>query len=122
MFEISIRRAFDATHALRGHGGLCEDPHGHRFECEARIRAGDLDEAGMAVDFRNLDTAMGVILESLARRNLHELPELGGASPSAENIARHIHGRLAPEVEALGATLVRVTVWEDPDHGAAYYE
>jgi 6-pyruvoyltetrahydropterin/6-carboxytetrahydropterin synthase len=122
MFELYVRRAFDASHALRGPDGLCEGPHEHRFECEAKVEAREADAAGMAVDFRRLDAAMDGVVESLAGRKLHELAELEGASPSAENIARHIHARLAPEVRGLGARLVKVKVWEDPEHCAAYLE
>jgi len=122
MFELYVRRAFDASHALRDRGGLCEGPHTHRFECEAKLQATEVDAAGMAVDFRRLDAAIDGIVESLAGRALHELPELGGVSPSAENIARHIYVKLAPEVSGLGARLVKVRIWEDADHCAAYLE
>ena len=122
MFEISVRRGFTAGHALRSPEGPIEEPHEHAFECEVTLASDGVDASGMAIDFRRVDEAMGRIVEPLAGTDLQDTPPFAGESPSAENLARHIHGGLADVADVLGARIVSVKVWEDPDHCATYYE
>ena len=122
MFEITVKRTFTASHALTSNGCLIEEPHEHRFECEARLESDGVGADGMAIDFRSVDEALSSVLTPLTDAKLHEAPVLAGASPSAENLARFIYRALARELGDCGSRLARTTVWEDPDHCATYFE
>ncbi len=42
---------FDAGHRVLGHGGRCRCLHGHGYLVEVSVRAKQLDELGMVIDF-----------------------------------------------------------------------
>ncbi len=122
MFEIAIKHAFTASHALTSNGKAIEEPHEHRFECEARLESDGVSASGMAIDFRSVDEAISRVIAPLRDANLHEAPMLEGSSPSAENLAQFIYSRLTQELGECNSKVTRVAVWEDPDHCATYYE
>jgi 6-pyruvoyltetrahydropterin/6-carboxytetrahydropterin synthase len=120
MYEICVRRHFDAAHALRGYQGRCERLHGHRYEIVACAQSDTLDEIGLALDFSELKRALDGILERFDHTNLNETPPFDRINPSAENIARTIYQALR---EALpGANLAYVQAYESPDAWATYRE
>ena len=122
MFEISVKRAFTASHALLKDGLRVEEPHEHRFECEAVFTGDGLDEIGVAMDFRVVDEALSEVLAPLNDAGLNGKELLPGMSPSAENLALFIFRGLAETLAGKDARLARVTVWEDRWHGATYFE
>ncbi|MBN1282677.1 MAG: 6-carboxytetrahydropterin synthase [Proteobacteria bacterium] len=121
MFELSVNRRFTSTHALFTASGPVEEPHIHDFRLEVRLACETLDGAGMAVDFREIDRAMDGIVGRMEGADLGTAPLLSGLSPSAENIARGVYSNLKEEL-AGKARVSRVTVWEDPEHSASFFE
>ena len=119
MFEISVTRKFEASHALTRGDSAAEETHPHEWRCEVTLLAETLDEIGVGADFRDVDSALDRALEDLGGGDLNSAPPLSGVSPSAENVARYLFRRLA---KALGGSVARVRVWEDELHSAAYYE
>jgi 6-pyruvoyltetrahydropterin/6-carboxytetrahydropterin synthase len=117
MYLVSVRRHFDAAHALRGYGGKCERFHGHRFEVVAHVTASQLDRLGMAYDFRALKKDLDAIIDRLDHTNLNEIPPFDEINPSSENIARFIYDELK---KSLKVRLESVEVWESPDAWVTY--
>lgn len=122
MFEIRVQRTFEATHALHNYRGGVETPHAHRFRCEATIASATLDSAGCAIDFSAVDEAFGSAVAPLVDRPLHDHELFAGTSPSAENIARLLYRSLSAALDDSTRRVARVTVWEDDNHSAAYFE
>jgi len=120
MYEVTIRKHFDAAHALRSYGGQCEKLHGHRYEVAICVAAGELNDIGLAYDFAELKALLGdQILSRLDHTFLNETPPFDQMNPSAENIARFIYEQFA---EALPQAEIRwARVWESPDAWATYY-
>ena len=119
MFEISVKRTFAASHALRSSEGLVEEPHNHEWSCEVTLASEGTDSIGTVADFRDVDRAIDAAIDPIVGKRLHETRAFEGVSPSAENVALFIYGRVKEE---LGEKLRRVRVWEDADHSATYYE
>ena len=119
MFEISVKRTFAASHALRGVDGLVEEPHDHEWSCEVTLASSKTDGIGTVADFRDVDQAIDAAIDPIVGKGLHESSAFEGMSPSAENVALFIYRRLKDE---LGEKLRRVRVLEDTDHSATYYE
>jgi 6-pyruvoyltetrahydropterin/6-carboxytetrahydropterin synthase len=119
MFEISVKRTFAASHALRDADGLVEEPHDHEWSCEVTLASEGTDGIGTVADFRDVDRALDSAIDPIVGKGLHETRAFEGMSPSAENVALFIYRRLKDE---LGEKLRRVRVWEDADHSATYYE
>jgi len=112
MYELVVRRKFDAAHYLRGYAGDCANLHGHTWQVELRLRATQL-LGDMLVDFKVVKRRLDDILPD------HKcLNEVYFFNPTAENLAKHFYDEFeVPDC----CCLVSVTVWESADCGATYY-
>ncbi|MFF0591407.1 6-pyruvoyl tetrahydropterin synthase family protein [Streptomyces sp. NPDC003781] len=94
----------------------CSRLHGHNYILVVELSCEDdeTNRAGFVRDYRELDSLKKWVDEVLDHRHLNEvLPEL---NPSAENLARWIHGKWRSEFPDL--TAVRVS--ETPKTWATY--
>jgi len=119
MYQVRVKRHFDAAHALRGYKGKCETTHGHRYEVVVCLEADKLDETGLAYDFTALKRGLDPIMERLDHTYLNDIPPFDEMNPSSENIARVIYEGLAGSIE--GTELRSVEVWESPDAWVTYF-
>lgn len=122
MFDIFTTTHFSSAHHLRNYPGNCEKPHGHNWKIKVTIRADELDELGMGLDFRELKAALKVIVEDLDHRDLNEHPAFKQENPSSENIARHIFRELQKSLRSERYRPYRVTVLETDACGVTYSE
>jgi 6-pyruvoyltetrahydropterin/6-carboxytetrahydropterin synthase len=118
MYQVRVRRHFDAAHALRGYEGKCEATHGHRYEVVVCLETDELDGTGLAYDFTALKLALAPIMQRYDHTLLNEVPPFDAMNPSSENIARVIYEQLLGSIE--GARLSAVEVWESPDAWVTY--
>lgn len=122
MFELTVKSSFAAAHRLRDYSGKCENLHGHNWVVEVRVRAESLNDVGLAVDFKDLKSATDAVLDSLDHKFLNDLEAFKEMNPSSENIARWIFGSLTRRLSGLGVGLREVSVWENPNCCATYWE
>ncbi len=122
MFELDVTREFSGAHALRGYNGTCQDLHGHNWTIQVFVQSPELDEIGIAVDFRVLKRELDAILEELDHKYLNELPEFLEKNPTSENLAQYIYRRLAKTVNDGKVKVARVRVCESRSSGASYFE
>ncbi len=120
MYEVCVRRHFDAAHALRGYQGRCENLHGHRYEIVACAQSETLNEIGLSLDFTAFKRVLDEILARYDHRNLNETPPFDRINPSAENIARTIYEALREALPEVRLTCVQA--YESPDAWATYRE
>ncbi|MBI4278251.1 MAG: 6-carboxytetrahydropterin synthase [Armatimonadetes bacterium] len=118
MYELIVRRHFDAAHRLMGYGGKCENLHGHRYTAEVVLRAPRLNSIGLAVDFEHVKHILDEVLPDHQYIN-DLLPR--GFNASAERIAEWLFEQVRERVRPLEVEVVRMTVWESPDCGASYF-
>ncbi|MBU0730435.1 MAG: 6-carboxytetrahydropterin synthase QueD [Proteobacteria bacterium] len=121
MFDIFIETHFSAGHHLRDYPGNCEQPHGHNWTVKVTVRATELDELGMGVDFRTIKNALNEVLDGLDHRNLNEHPDFLTKNPSSENIAVHIFDNLKKDLTSERYHLYSITVGETTNTGATYF-
>jgi len=121
MYELVVKRKFSAAHQLVGYKGKCENLHGHTYGVDVFVRADELDQAGLAVDFKELKKAIDGLLDDYDHRLLNEVPPFDEINPSAENLARVLYQALKDRLPR-GVSLSMVRVWENEDAGAAYFE
>jgi 6-pyruvoyltetrahydropterin/6-carboxytetrahydropterin synthase len=96
--------------------GKCANPngHGHDYGIEVSV-TGEIDaQSGRIIEPALLDRLVAEpVLDRLSHRMLNEDPLFADAVPTAENIARAIHGELErPIAEAARARLLAVRVHE----------
>jgi 6-pyruvoyltetrahydropterin/6-carboxytetrahydropterin synthase len=122
MYELTVHEVFSAAHRLPNTGGRCERLHGHNWKVEIQVAAEELNDVGMVLDFHELRKALHAVLDELDHSFLNELPAFQQSLPTAENLARYIHGGLAGRLPAPRVRLARVRVWESEDSAASYSE
>jgi len=118
MYEVRVKRHFDAAHALRGYKGKCETTHGHRYEVVVCLEADALDEMGLAFDFTELKRVLDSVIERFDHSYLNEMSPFDEKNPSSENVARVVYEEMEGSIE--GARLGSVEVWESPDAWVTY--
>ena len=118
MYQVSVRKHFDAAHYLRGYGGKCEEMHGHRFEVVVGVEAEGLNDIGIAFDFAELKKSLGEVLARFDHVCLNEISPFDAINPSSENIATTIYQELVGRLSRV--VVSRVEVWESPESRVAY--
>ncbi len=118
MYEVKIETSFSSAHHLLNYKGKCENIHGHNWKVEVTAKGENLDKSNILVDFKVLKKEVNSVIEYLDHKDLNELKEFRGESPSSEFIAKVIYTKIKeiiPEV-------CRVDVWETMTSRASYYE
>jgi len=118
MYSVKVELSFSAAHNLREYKGKCESLHGHNWKIEVLACAGQLDKAGMLLDFKHLRSQLSEVLAELDHTYLNELEYFKQVNPTSENLAKYIYDRLKKNVTELKA----VTVWENSTSCATYEE
>ncbi len=122
MYRLTIRSSFAAAHNLIHYQGDCENLHGHNWKVEVIVTAHDLDNSGLAIDFKKLKKETNELLQTLDHKYLNQLAPFTDLSPSSENISRHLYRALSEKLNDGNVTVEAVTVWESDNAGASYYE
>ena len=122
MFDIFIKTHFSSAHHLRNYHGNCEKPHGHNWKIKVTIRATELDELGMGIDFRTVKEAVKEIIADLDHRDLNEHSAFLDKNPSSENIAVYIFNHLKQNCASERYQPYSVTVRETDSAGVTYSE
>lgn len=120
MYEVTVETGFSAAHRLENYRGKCENLHGHNWKVRITAEARELDDTGIAMDFRELKQHAGEIMETFDHRNLSDLPEFSGMNPTTENIARLIYEEMEKKLEGKNARMKKVSVSESDTSSATY--
>jgi len=121
MFDIFIKTDFAGAHHLRDYPGNCERPHGHNWKVKVTVRATELDQLGMGIDFKVLKKQVAEVVNTLDHRDLNTHPDFKTCNPSSENIAVFIFDRLQKPLQHNRYHLYSVTVRETDSSGLTYY-
>lgn len=121
MLDIFIKTHFSGGHHLRDYPGNCEKPHGHNWKVKVTVRATELDELGMGIDFKTLKGVVNSTIDELDHCDLNEHPAFQNINPSSENIAMHIFSELKDKLHTDRYSLYSVTIRETDTSGVTYY-
>lgn len=121
-YVLRVVTEFAAAHSLRGYPGSCSRLHGHNWKVEIEIRADELDETGIGMDFREIRKIARDVTDRLDHRYLNELEPFTGINPTAENIAAHCFHEIGARIERSAVSVQAVTVWENDRAGVRYTE
>lgn len=111
-YTLTVNTEFAAAHTLRGYPGACARMHGHNWKVETEVTASDLDNVGMAVDFKAMKKAANEVGDRLDHYYLNEIPPFDNLNPTAENIARYFYEELSKILNNERVTVSAVTIWE----------
>lgn len=122
MYRLTIKTGFAAAHNLINYQGDCENLHGHNWKVEVTVTARELDQAGLAIDFKVLKRETNRVLDELDHKYLNQHAFFEAISPSSENIARFLYQRLAERLNDGNVAVEKIAVWESDNACAEYYE
>ncbi len=108
---------FDAAHHLVRYKGKCERLHGHTYHMSVKIEGRPSEDEAMVMDFLDVKkTVKEKVLDRLDHANINDIIE----QPTAENIARWVWERLAPEFKRDNCRLAEIEIWETETSGIVY--
>ncbi len=119
MFELTVCEEIAAAHFLPGYQGKCRQLHGHNWKIEISIVAGQLDESGMVMDFKEVKKRLKAFLEHLDHVCFNDLPAFQTTPPTTENLAKYIFSGFSKELQPHKLKLVRV--WESQRSCITYH-
>lgn len=122
MFEVYVKTHFSAAHRLCGYPGDCARVHGHNWIVEVYVRSKELNEIGIAIDFREIKMAVKEVVARMDHMDLNDLAAFHDVNPSSENIAKHLYHELGRILNTETVQVSRVKVCETPGAGAFYWE
>jgi len=122
MFEVAVEQSFASAHALRNYKGRCENVHGHNWKVRVVIEGEKLDQTGMLVDFLDVKSFMGEILDRIDHQFLNEIPPFDVINPSAENIAEYFYQQMTGKLAdaPVPVRIREVKIWETEIQSATY--
>jgi 6-pyruvoyltetrahydropterin/6-carboxytetrahydropterin synthase len=122
MFEVAVEQGFASAHALRNYKGRCENVHGHNWKVRVVIEGEKLDQTGLLVDFLDVKSLMGEIVDRIDHQFLNEIPPFDVVNPSAENIAEYFYQQMARRLDAtpVPVRIREVKIWETEIQSATY--
>lgn len=118
MYEIKTQAFFSAAHHLLNYEGECENQHGHNWMVEAYVRGNLLDKSNILIDYKVLKRELKAVLDLLDHKDINELEDFQGESPSSEMIASFIYKKLKEKIVQLN----KISVWETQTSCASYFE
>lgn len=121
MYDIFIKTHFAGAHHLRDYPGDCELPHGHNWKVKVTVRATELDNVGMGIDFKLLKQHVKEVVDRLDHRDLNGMEEFSVINPSSEHIAKFIYDNLVDILKTDRYWLRCVRVMETDTSGLTYY-
>ena len=122
MYELEISRVISCAHRLIGYRGECCNLHGHNYRITVILRARELDEIGIAFDFKKLKRATDDALAGYDHACLNDLPDFQSVNPTSENIARVLYRKLTASVSDGRISVFGVKVAESESSSAMYFE
>ena len=122
MYELEITRHFSGAHRLDGYPGDCRKLHGHNWLVTVRLTAAELDEIGIALDFKILKRELDAVIGRFDHAYLNDLPEFADCNPTSENLARVLYLDLKKRLDDPRVHVAKVSVAESPGSSASYYE
>lgn len=119
MYELMVEGGFDAAHQLVGHSGPCEKLHGHSWKVQVFLTGAKLNNLGMVIDFKEIKSALQLVLSRLDHTDLNSIPYFKNVNPTSENVSKYIFDRMS-KIMNKKIDVVKVTVFESTTTSASY--
>jgi len=120
-YEICVRKTFQAHHNLKYANDQRDEIHTHLWIIEAYIENEKLDQEGLVLDFRKVDTMLDDIIDKIKDKYINEVEPFTRMNPSAENLCRWFYEQLKAYVMP-PCHLAKVVLKETQNYSASYAE
>ena len=111
-YELMIETHFAAAHSLRDYPGDCARLHGHNWKVELYVECAELDELGLAVDYKVLKSELKAVLKDWDHYNLNDIAPFDTINPSSENVARVLYAEMSKRLDDERLRVSRIVIGE----------
>jgi len=119
-WELMVETWFSASHILRGYAGDCARLHGHNWKVELYLRCSELNEIGIAVDYKVLKQALKDAVSEWDHYHLNDIPPFDTVNPSSENVARVLFDEMSRRLNDENVRVSRIIIGETCTTRVAY--
>jgi 6-pyruvoyltetrahydropterin/6-carboxytetrahydropterin synthase len=123
-FSVRVQVEFAAAHHIRGYDGECARPHGHNWKIEVEAATEQLNQIGIAVDFKVLKAMVKKLVDRYDHQDLNTIAPFSDLNPTAETMAMVFYNELETGIQGSkpmdSLELKRVTVWENDRCSASF--
>mgnify|MGYP004647682287 CR=1 FL=1 len=91
---------------------------GDSVRSKAFVQGESLNKSNILIDYKVLKKELNAVLDTLDHKDLNELPDFKGESPSSEMISAYIYNKLKERIVQLS----KITVWETQTSCCSYFE
>lgn len=112
LYNLKIVTDFASAHTLRNYPGACSRMHGHNWKVELELVATQLDNIGIAIDFKKMKQATNDVCNRLDHHYLNDIAPFDIINPTAENIAAYLYGEIGRLLNNDHVKVRAVTLWE----------
>jgi len=111
-YELMVKTHFAAAHSLRDYPGDCARLHGHNWRVELYVICNELDDIGLAVDYKVLKCELKDALAEWDHYNLNDVVPFNTINPSSENVARILYEDMARRLNNERLYVSRIVIGE----------
>lgn len=86
--------------------------HGHNWKLEVEVVASELDQTGMAIDFKTIRKHAKAVAQRLDHQYLNDIEPFHRINPTAENIAAYFYSELSAQLNSPQVRISAITLWE----------
>lgn len=122
MYELFVEHHFSSAHRLLSYPGECSKLHGHNWLVKVYVRTDQLNEIGIALDFKAFKITIREEIDQLDHVYLNEMEDFKEMNPTAENICRVLFEKISTRINTEHLRVYMVEVWESETHGARYFK
>lgn len=123
MYKISVQKKFSASHIIKNYPSECGRLHGHNWNVKVIVKAKELNDFGMAIDFKELSKILNDVIEKLDHYHLNDIPPFNEIQPTAENLAKFFYDELKSKLaQYKNIEIDSVEIWETEKYSAIYQE
>ena len=122
MYQVAVKREFDAQHFLiGGDWGPENELHYHHYQVELQIEGETLDQHGYLVDIVDIESHLDNMVAYYQDRILNDEPEFNGLNPSIEHFSRIFCLRLLNKIDRPNLSSIKVKLWENEIAWASFH-
>ncbi|MDH5765573.1 MAG: 6-carboxytetrahydropterin synthase QueD [Gammaproteobacteria bacterium] len=111
-YTLKVLTDFASAHTLRDYPGACSRMHGHNWKVELEVESHQLNDIGIAIDFKQMKSIANDVCDRLDHRYLNDIEPFTEINPTAENIAAYLYGEISRQLNTETLKVSAVTLWE----------
>lgn len=111
-YTLKVLTDFASAHTLRDYPGACSRMHGHNWKVELEVESSQLNDIGIAIDFKQMKSIANDVCDRLDHRYLNDIEPFTEINPTAENIAAYLYGEISKQLNTETLKVSAVTLWE----------